>query len=40
MQGSKGDANVENRILDSGREGEGGSMRENSIETYTLSFVK
>ena len=33
-------ANTENRILDTGREGDGGTNWENSIETYTLPRVK
>jgi len=38
VQGHKGDTDVKNR-LDS-VEGEGGMIWENSIETYTLSYVK
>ena len=37
---SKGDADVKNRLLDSVGEVEGGIIWENSIETYTLSYVK
>ena len=40
MQGSKGDINVKNRLLDSVGEGEGGMLCENSIETCTLPYVK
>ena len=40
MQGSKGDMDVKNRLLDSVGEGEGGMIWENSIETYTLPRVK
>ena len=40
MQGSKGDMDIKNRLLDSVGEGEGGMIRENSIETYTLPSVK
>ena len=40
MQGSKGDTDVKNSILDSVGEGEGGITWENSIETYTLPYVK
>ena len=40
MQGSQGDADTKNRLLDSVGEGEGGVIRENSIETYTLPSVK
>ena len=37
---SKGDTDVKNRLLDSVGEVEGGIIWENSIETYTLSYVK
>ena len=40
MQNRKGDTDVQNRILDSVGEGEGGMFQENSIETYMLSMVK
>ena len=40
MQGSKGDTDIKNRLLDSGGEGEGGMIWENSIETYILPYVK
>jgi len=40
MQGSKGDTDVKNRLLDSVGEGEGGMIWVNSIETYTLPYVK
>ena len=40
MQNRKRDTDVQNRILDSVREGEGGMFRENSIETCILSRVK
>ena len=36
----KRDTDVQNRLLDSGGEGEGGIFRENSIETCILSIVK
>ena len=39
MQGSKGDTEVKNRLLDSGK-GEGGMIWENSIETCTLPYVE
>ena len=32
--------NTENRLLDTGREGDGGTNWESSIETYTLPYVK
>ena len=34
------DTDVQNRILDSAGEGEGGTFRENSIDTCILSRVK
>ena len=40
MQNRKRDTDVQNRLLDSVGEGEGGMLRENSIETYILSRVK
>ena len=40
MQGSKGDTDIKNRLLDTVGEGEGGMIQENSIETYTLPYVK
>ena len=40
MQNRKKDTDVQNRLLDSVGEGEGGMFRENSIETCTLSRVK
>ena len=40
MQNRKRDTDVQNRILDSVGEGEGGMFRENSIETCMLSRVK
>ena len=40
MQDSKRDTDVKNRLLDSVGEGEGGMIWENSIETYTLAYVK
>ena len=40
MQNRKRDTDVQNRILDSVGEGEGGMFRENSIETCILSLVK
>ena len=40
MQNRKRDTNVQNRLLDSVGEGEGGMFRENSIETCILSIVK
>ena len=40
MQDRKRDADVKNRLLDSVGEGEGGMLRENSIETSILSRVK
>ena len=40
MQNRKRDTDVQNRVLDSVGEGEGGMFRENSIETCILSIVK
>ena len=40
MQNRKRDTDVQNKILDSVGEGEGGMFWENSIETYILSRVK
>ena len=39
MQGSKGDTDVKNRLLDSVGEGKGGMIWENSIEICTLPNV-
>ena len=40
MQSRKRDTDVQNRLLDSVGEGEGGMFRENSIKTCILSRVK
>ena len=40
MQNRKRDTYIQNRILDSVGEGEGGMFRENSIKTCMLSRVK
>ena len=40
MQNRKRDTDVQNRLLDSVGEGEGGMFLENSIETCILSRVK
>ena len=40
MQNRKRDTDVQNRLLDSVGEGEGGMFRENSIETCILSRLK
>ena len=40
MRDSKRDTDVKNRLLDSVGEGEGGMVRENSIETCILPSVK
>ena len=40
MQGSKGETDIKNRLLDSVGDGEGGMIWESSIETYTLPYVK
>ena len=40
MQNRKRDTDVQNRLLDSVGEGEGGMFRENIIKTCILSIVK
>ena len=40
LQGSNGDADIENRLVDTEREREGGTNGESSTETYTLPYVK
>ena len=40
MQNRKRDTDVQNRVLDSVGEGEGGMFRKNSIETCILSRAK
>ena len=40
MRDNKRDTDVKNRLLDSVGEGKGGKIRENSIETCILSYVK
>ena len=40
MQNRKRDPDVQNRLLDSMGEGEGGMFQENSIKTFILSIVK
>ena len=40
VQGSKRDTDMKNRLLDPATEGEGGMIRENSMETYTVLYVK
>ena len=40
MQNRKRDTDVQNILLDSVGEGEGGMLQENSIETCILSIVK
>ena len=40
MQNIQRDTDVQNTLLDSVGEGEGGMFRENSIETCILSLVK
>ena len=39
-QGSNGDADIGNRLVDTVGEDEGGTNGESGIETYTLPFVK
>ena len=38
MQDSKRDTDIKNRLLDSVREGEGGMIWENNVETCILSY--
>ena len=40
MQGSKGNTDIKNKLLDTVWVGEGGLVWQNSIETYTLPHVK
>ena len=40
MQSSRGDTDVKKRLLDTVGEGEEGMIGENSIETYTLLYVR
>ena len=40
MQNRKRDTDVQNRLLDSVGEGEGGMFRDNSMETCILSVLK
>jgi len=42
LQDRNGDADIENRLMDTGgwEEGESGMNGENSMETYTLTYVK
>ena len=39
VQGSKGDKDVKNRLLETMEEGEGGMIWENSIKSYALPYV-
>ena len=40
MQDNKRDTDIQNRLLDSGGEGEGGMTWENGIETCIISYKK
>ena len=40
MQGNNGDADTENRLVDTGGEGEGGTTGESRLETYLLPYIK
>ena len=40
MQGRNGDTDIENGLMDTAGEGEGGKNWESSIDIYTLSCVK
>ena len=39
MQGSSGEADIENRFVDTAGEGEGRTNGENRMETYTLPYI-
>ena len=39
FQGGNGDSDIENRLVDTVWEGDGGTNRESSMETYTLPYV-
>ena len=38
MEGNNGDVGIENRLVDTVGEGEGGMNRENSIETHITMY--
>ena len=40
LQGSNGDTDIQNRLVDTVGEGEGGMNWENNMQTYTLPYVK
>jgi len=40
VQGSNGGAGIENRLMDTDREGEVVTNGESSMKTYTLLYVK
>ena len=40
MEGSNGDADTENRLMDTEEEGESGTNGGSSVETCTLPYVK
>ena len=40
LQGSRGDTDVENRLVDTGWEGEGGTNGASSMETCAPSYVR
>ena len=40
MQGTKGDTNIKNRLLDTVSEEEGGIIWKSGTETYTLPYVQ
>ena len=40
MQGRKRDTDIENTLVDTAGEGEGGMNGESNIETYALPYVK
>ena len=40
LEGSNGNADTGNRLVDAVEEGESGTNWENSVETHTLPYVK
>ena len=40
LQGRSGDTDIENTLVDTAGEGEGGMNGESNIETYALPYVK
>ena len=40
LQNNSGNTDIENRLVDTAGEGEGGTNWQNSMETYALPYVK